>query len=516
MYLATTEQSKQIEQVIADRTGGSTFDLMVIIGNRIAEYISGQIIEDSKVVIVCGAGNNGGDGLIAAGNLLARNYNVSIFSTGDPSNWSGDALLAYGSLVKDKGPQVIDISDRSNARDYEAALREADLVLDCIFGSGLSREVQGIHKYAIDSINNFAALVYSVDIPSGFHADSGALMGAGVQAAKTFAAGVLKQGLSQHPCARFAGEIIFVDMGAAVEDFEKYTRTRIIEDQAASSWLPERVADSHKNNFGIIGVVAGSTGMGGAAFLTSYACLRAGAGLVYLYTPKSVAQALQAKVTEIILMPLNESNSGSISSASIGLLKANERIDVLVVGPGLSARDETKVAIRQLVQGTEANLVIDASGLDAFVNQEALIRDKKQNIVITPHPGELSRLLKVRVEEIQGNRIKYSLAIAEKMNCVAVLKGARTVVAAPNGKVYVCVKGNSGMATAGTGDVLAGIIGALLGQKMDAFHAAALGVELHSMAGDLAADDLTEYSLIASDLVDYLPVAFKYYEELRV
>lgn len=515
MYLATTEQSKKIEQAITERTGGSTFDLMTAIGSGIADHISGLFSKDDKIAIVCGAGNNGGDGLIAAGKLVAQGYEVSIFSTVDPSGWSGDALLAYQALGEMPGAAIIDISDRNNIRSFETVLGESDLVLDCIFGSGLSREVQGINKYAIDGINNLAGKVFAVDIPSGFHADTGAMLGAGIRAERTLAAGVVKQGISQYPCAGSAGETVVIDMGATVLELEKYTMARTIDEQNAAAWLPERSPDSHKNNFGTIGVVAGSTGMGGAAYLSSNACIRAGAGLVYLYTPRSVAQALQAKVAEVILVPLSESNAGSISSASIGLLASNEKVDVLVVGPGLSARDETKIAVRKLVQETTADLVIDASGLDAFINQEAVIRAKTQKIVITPHPGELSRLLKLPVEEIQGDRIRYCLEIAEKMNCVAVLKGARSVIAAPNGKTYVCVKGNSGMATAGAGDVLAGIIGALLGQKMDAFHAAALGVELHSMAGDLSADDLTEYSVIASDLIDYLPVAFKYYEELR-
>lgn len=513
MYLATASQAKQIEQAIVLRTGGSTYGLMEAVGAQAAKFIASSVKEEAVIVIVCGGGNNGGDGLVAARILDQKKYHVSVFSTIDPSQWEGDVGSAFQSLQK-TGLNVININDKANTAMYEESLKKADLVLDCIIGSGLSREVAGVYKYAIESINNFARLIYSIDIPSGFDADSGAAIGSAIKAAKTLAAGTVKQGITQYPCAGNAGDIVFLDMGASREELEKYTFVRVISEEAAAKWLPARPSDSHKNVFGVVGIVAGSLGMGGAAYLASQACLRAGAGLVYLFAPKSVATDLQAKITETIIVPLSESNAGSLSSSSVRQV-LNSVAGVIVIGPGLSTRDETKLAIRQIISETTASLVVDASAIDALINQEALLKNNKRDVIITPHPGELSRLIKVPVEEIQSNRIKYASEVSAGLNCIVVLKGARTVIAAPNGKVYVCIKGNSGMATAGAGDVLSGIIGAFLGQKMEAFHAAALGAEIHGAAGDFAVDDLTEYSLIASDLIDYLPVAFKYYKELQ-
>ncbi|SHH50926.1 NAD(P)H-hydrate epimerase [Caloranaerobacter azorensis DSM 13643] len=283
-----------------------------------------------------------------------------------------------------------------------------------------------------------------------------------------------------------------------------------INKNIVSNIIPKRKIDSHKGTYGRVGIIAGSLGMTGAAYLTSTSCLRSGSGLVYLFTPKSLNKILEIKTTEVITIPVEDNNKGHFCIEELEyILKNIEKMDVLAVGPGLGVDSERTELVKQILLNYKKAVVLDADGINCLVNNTEVFKQRKARMVITPHPGELARLLGISIEEIESDRVRYARFTSKKFGVITVLKGANTVVSSEEGKIYINTTGNPGMATAGSGDVLTGIITSFIGQGIECLDAAVAGVYIHGLSGDLAKYDKGEYGLIATDILEHIPYSIK-------
>jgi NAD(P)H-hydrate epimerase len=472
------------------------------------------------VVVVCGRGNNGGDGLVIARHLHRFGAGVSVFmiagtKQGAPLRSETQANLH---ILERMGIPIAQV-DAEDMEDLESALDESCLVVDALLGTGLDRDVESTYAHVIEAINRSAKPVLAVDVPSGINSDTGVEMGTAVRAWRTATFGYLKAGLLCYPGADFAGEIELVDIGLPSADelpselnslTELLHRPRwlLLTAETTRDLLPYRPQDSHKGTFGELLCVAGSPGMGGAALLASRTALKTGVGISRLCAPRSLL--FQLPPGEVIYIGVDETAEQTISPAAWKKIQGQfKRSSAICLGPGISEDDETCKFVVDFINRIELPCVIDADALNAIARDADKFPKDGSEFVLTPHPKELSRLLDIGVAEIQSKRLHYVQAAAKKFGCTVVLKGARSVVAHPDGDVAIIPTGNSGMATAGAGDVLSGVIGGLLAQSLPPFTAAAVGAYIHGVAGDLAAEALGEDGLVAGDIVDYVPQAIK-------
>jgi hydroxyethylthiazole kinase-like uncharacterized protein yjeF len=507
--IPTTAQLRELEASyikICDARWGQT--LMEIAGRGAAEIALSLWQENpGDVVVFCGRGNNGGDGMVAARYLHL---------------WEVPVLVVL--LPSDKGAAEFQMAteesntNRALVQHFGIPITTANrlpddvsptLILDALLGTGITREVKDDYKSAIDSINASEAQILAIDLPSGVDSDSGQIRGAAIRADHTVTFGYLKPGLLNEPGGELAGDITVIDIGLP----ELGDQKPIIQ-LAVSEWvreiLPARPADSHKGTYGTILTIAGSLGMMGATLLASESALRVGGGLSLLAVPHSLLPQLPPK--EVIYRSLPETESNSISLKALDKLDDDlQKATAIILGPGISTQDETVQFVQRFVReklaATKKPCVIDADALNALSRSKESLIGKDNKIVLTPHPKELSRLMDVSTDEIQSDRISWAQKAAEKFKCVVVLKGARTVVADYEGHVFINPTGNAAMATAGAGDVLSGTIGGLLAQGMEPIDAAVCGVYLHGFAGDLAAHEIGEAGLLAGDISRALPYA---------
>lgn len=507
MRIATVDEMLKIEKEATTRLGISTRDLMENAGRAVADEAARMISEDEHIVVICGKGNNGGDGFVAARYLCEKGFLPTVFTLSPLDDVSSDAKQAYSALQSVSVSSVV--LDDHNLDNLAAALKKAALVIDAIFGFSLEGAVKGIAKDVIEIINAASCAKLSVDVPSGLESDSGHVHGACAKAERTITFTCPKVGLVTYPGADMVGELVVADIGVPTEVVQKISKVCFIDAAEAFLLLPKRKPEVHKKEVGRVLVIAGSQGMTGAAVLTAEAALKSGAGLVTLGIPAGLNTILEEKLTEVITVPLAETASHALD------VGAYERIaelasthDVVAIGPGISRSQNTVDLVRKLVSNLTCPAVIDADGLNALVGAAKLLKERSCPTVLTPHPGELSRLIEVPVEKIQRERIDFARRVASQWGVVLVLKGAHSVVSSPE-KTVVISTGNAGMASAGTGDVLTGFISGFIAQGLDAYRAAILGTYLHGLAGDLAAQDLTEWCLVASDLTKYLPAAIK-------
>lgn len=472
-----------------------------------------------EIIVLCGKGNNGGDGLVIARYLHLWGLPVTVFvlSESDASSKTVDIFAkatdefkANKRILESLGvvPQVA-----TGSTLYNLSLKYASVIVDALFGTGLVRPVDGIFKDAIEAINESGKSVLSVDVPSGIHSDTGQVMGVAVRATRTVTFGALKPGLFCHPAHELAGEIKVVDIGLPLArrlDFDH----RLTTVNCVAHDLPERESNSHKGTFGRLLTIAGSFGMAGAGKLTAESALRNGVGLSILASPRSIAASLPP--SEVIYKGVAESKNGSFTPKSIeGLRQEMKRSSAIALGPGLSMDEETVDFVHQLLCEIDKPCVIDADALNAIAAKpEYLTQSSNPSFVLTPHPKELSRLLGISTSEIQADRVAAAKAASAKFDCVVVLKGALSVIASPR-KCFINPTGNSGMATAGAGDVLTGIIGALLAQGLTTTAAAVAGVYIHGRAGDLATQELGPAGVIAGDIARKIPEALKSIEGLE-
>ncbi len=460
-----------------------------------------------RVVVLAGRGNNGGDGLVAARYLHEWGCAVEVLLFGDPK-CLGEAPGAGWRLLGDLGaPRLVVGEDLP----VGVALRlgAADLIVDALLGTGVRGAVEGPMASAIEAANAAGRPILAVDVPSGLDADSGRVDGPCVRAAVTVTFCRAKLGLALYPGAAYAGEVRVADIGIPDEAVRRQNAmARMLTPDDVATLLPPRPPDGHKGTFGHVLVVAGSVGYAGAPALAAMGALRAGAGLVTVAAPVPVAEALAARLTEVMVRPLPASPEGGFSQeAWPGLAELVAMADVIAAGPGLGRGEPAGVLLRRLVSETEKPLVLDADGLN-LLDLEAVAACRGP-VVLTPHPGEMARLLRRNVAQVQADRAGVVREAARRGRCVCLLKGARTLVANPDGRLWVNPTGNSGMATAGSGDVLTGVIAGLLAQGAGPLEAALAGVYVHGKAGDLAAAASGERALVAGDLPNFLGAAFR-------
>ncbi len=515
MKIVTAEQMRRIDERTASDHGVSAASLMDNAGRAIAEALIAlyPACREARPLILCGKGNNGGDGITAARYLRSEGVESRVVLLASRSALKGAAADHLRRAIE-AGVKVEECPDAKGWPDIAAGLDRRPVVVDAILGTGLKGPARDLAALAIADINMCEAPVVSVDIPSGLNGDVGTLVGPAVRADDTIALACPKIAHVFPPASFLAGRLHIVDIGipAAVIEAEEIA-LNLITDEDVWSLVPLREPDTHKGDFGHLLVIAGSTGKSGAAGLVCRAALRAGAGLVTAATTAAAQPILAGHVMEAMTEALPESR-GAIGMAAMPILRdLMRRSDVLAIGPGLTTEEETCRLVREIVSTTPLPVILDADGVNAFAGRAADLRREDRVLILTPHPGEMARLAGgpdagLTTRDIQADRVGHARRFARDHHCYLVLKGYRTVVADPGGEIWINSTGNPGMATAGSGDALTGILAALVAQGLAPLEACLLGVFLHGAAGDLAAADRGEISMCAGDLIEHLPGAF--------
>ncbi len=514
MKVVTAAQMRQIDSDTIEGIGIPGIVLMETAGTEIVRAIRRHYPSAQHIGIFVGKGNNGGDGLVIARQLAHDGHDVSIFLVSSSESFAGEARINLD-IATELGLHIEEILTEDRLKESELRFTSCDLLVDAIFGTGLHSVVRQPIAGIINTINDLPIPVLSVDLPSGLDADTGCPLGTCINADTTITIGLPKRGLLVHPGAEFAGDLEIIDIGFPQQVIDNQEiNANLTTEALAVEWIPVRHPASHKGNVGRVLVVAGSLGMTGAATLTSEAALRAGAGLVTLAIPKSLNSIMEVKLSEVMTLPLPETEFGSLNVSAVTpiLDYAEKTASVLVIGPGLSQHPETVAFVHQLIteiqqQKLRTRMVIDADGLNALAHEKESISKLGSETVLTPHPGEMSRLTDNTIQTLESNRIGAAEEFVKAYNLTLVFKGAPTITAYPNGDIWINSTGNPGMATAGMGDVLTGVIAGLMAQNLTTEIASTLGVYLHGFAGDIAAEKIGTHGLIAGDVLRSIPQA---------
>jgi len=476
-------------------------------GSAIAEFVVAQYPSAERVGVICGKGNNGGDGFVAARKLKAAGREVRVVLLAEPAELRGDAAEMFARLPV--APVIVRNGDEL-AREQVQTVFESEVVLDAILGTGFKPPVSGLYAEAIRLLNASPAHVVAVDIPSGADADV-----MGEQTGTVARADAVVTFTAPRPAHIFGrvtdGPTLIAPIGSPDEAIVSSLQLNLITAREIAPLIGPRPLAANKGNFGHVLVIGGSVGKAGSVAMAGMAALRTGAGLSTVATPKSVLATVAGFHPEVMTEPLDETDAGTIST------RAGERMDaliqgmtVLAVGPGISRHPETSEFVRSLVVKSKTPLVLDADGLNAFAGRASELNGKGRSLVITPHPGEMARLTGSTVAAVQRDRINVARTFAREHELIVVLKGHRTLIAQPDGTVWVNTTGNPGMATGGTGDILTGMVSGLMAQNRERIVEAVIAaIHLHGLAGDVARESMGEHSLVATDLIGALPEAFR-------
>jgi hydroxyethylthiazole kinase-like uncharacterized protein yjeF len=517
MKILTAAQMQRIDRITTERYGIPSLALMEKAGAGVVEFVSKRFnpLGQHRIAVLCGRGNNGGDGFVAARLLRDQGFNPEVVIFGQPKELTGDAATTYRRLATSGEPAAV--PDLGAWNQIRPRLKDTTLFIDALVGTGLSKPLHGLLLEVIRDMNSKfpGASRIAVDLPSGLSADDPELIGECVHADASVTFTAPKYAHVFPPACEEAGEWSVVDIGTPPEALENDPELflRLVEREELSWLRVPRKIDSHKGSFGHVLVVAGSFGKTGAAAMAAKSALRTGAGLVTVGTPKSALPIVAGLGMEWMTEALAETDAGTVSIEALESGKLDELIHgktVLAIGPGMGNVPETAELIRRLVNRINIPLVLDADGLNAFGGRIGEMKPGRQPRVLTPHPGEMARLSGIPIADILKRRIEVAREFAIHHQVYLVLKGARTLVASPDGRVSVNPTGNPGMATGGTGDCLTGIIAGLLAQYRERQVAEVVeaAVYLHGVAGDMASRRLGEHSMLAGDLLESLPQAF--------
>ncbi len=514
MKVVTSQEMRDIDSRTINEIGIPGIILMenagLAVGQAVKDVLgSGVPLSRQRVAIFAGRGNNGGDGLVVARHLACAKYEVNVYLLAEPERFAGDALTNL-QIVQNLRLPIKLLLSQEQLTEYQDEIQNNDVIVDAIFGTGLKGAVRGYAAEVIDFINRSVTCpVVSIDLPSGLEADTGRAEGVCVRAAHTITMGLPKRGLLLYPGADFAGKLTVADIGFPEEVIDTQNITvNWVGEREAAQLKPQRTRNAHKGTFGHVFLIAGSVGLTGAATLASEAVLRVGAGMATLGIPESLNPIMEEKLTEVMTVPLCETDEQTVSlNAEAKIVEFLQRADVAALGPGLSRNPETVELVHRLCTKIELPKVIDADGLNALSEQPKCLNKLGVQTILTPHPGEMARLLKRSIGEVESDRIGISQNFAQERSVILVIKGAPTVIASPSGEVYINSTGNPGMATAGMGDVLTGTIAGLLAQGLTPVDAAVLGVYIHGLAADIAAEKIGESGIIAGDVLNKLPEA---------
>lgn len=514
--VVSIQQMKAIE-ARADQLGVSYLQLMENAGTACARRFaeSSSRVSRRSAVILCGGGNNGGDGLVIARLLAGWQAEVTVILVqGTPATEIARSM--YQRLLETPGVQILDAARETGVSLFQ--LRQADVIFDCIFGTEFHGEITGVPAQMIEAANQTQAVRIAVDIPSGISGDTGACSAVTFHADQTFALAALKKAHSLPASRPFCGEISCLEIGIPREAFSEVTSSTSIpvafSDLAAL--LPARDPQANKGNFGKLLLIAGRAGMGGAAMMATLAALRCGCGLTTLASAQSTVTACFPHLMEAMTLPLEETDDGAVSARNIPLLiQRLHQSTACVVGCGLGTGSSVTELVTALIQESTIPLVLDADGINALSGDINIVQTAKAPVILTPHPKEFSRICGKSVAQIEADREEAASSFARAYSVILVLKGHETLTALPDGTLYRNTTGNAAMAKGGSGDVLAGMIGSFLAQGFAPDCAARLAVCLHGAAGEDCAARLSEYSVLARDLIDALPVLLRRIEQMR-
>ncbi len=507
MRVLTAAQMQEVDRQTIDEIGIPSRVLMENAGRAVVQELEEHFDKElalSRIVILCGRGNNGGDGFVIGRVLAQRGYDVAIFLIARNSQLRGDARANYDVLARLELP-VIEIASDEDWDLHAAEIVSATIVVDAIFGTGLKEPLGGLPQKIVKALNESATTVVAVDIPSGLSGDTSQTIGDAVKAVLTVTLGAPKLPLVLPPAEGYCGELTVADIGIPHKLIDDLDGPRV-ELLSATDLIPHltpRDPDANKGDFGRVLIVAGSPGKTGAGYLSAMAALRSGAGLVTVATPRASLPIIASMAPEFMTEPL-DAEGAETAEASLDRILSFKK-DVIAIGPGLGAGPWQQSLVFGLLERSDVTLVLDADALNVCADDPHRLRAREGiDIIITPHPGEMARLTALSIQEVQENRLEVARNFAMSHGVYVVLKGHRTLIAAPDGHVAINPTGNPGMATGGTGDVLTGIIAAWFGQLLDADAACRVGVYLHGFAGDLALREHGENALIASDIITHL------------
>ena len=513
MKVATAEEMQELDRKAIETYRIPGIVLMENAGKGAAEVISNFFpeIHKKKVAIIAGKGNNGGDGFVIARYLLNQGMYVRVYLLTDPKGLRGDAETNFSIFHRMKG-EVVSVPSSKDYVKVKRDLEKFDILVDGIFGTGLDAEVRGYYREVIDHLNTLQKPIVAIDIPSGLDADTGKPLGTAIRASLTITFGLPKIGHLIPPGLDYVGKVKVIDIGIPkrlVE--EEKISTYLLEKEEIQRWLSiPRNPDTHKGDYGHLLVIAGSVGKTGAAVMACQAALRMGAGLVTLAIPKSLNAILEMKLTEVMTEPLPETPKQTLSlRAFSAIARLCEDKRAVIIGPGLGTLKETQSLILKLIRTLDLPIILDADGLTALATQPKTLPIKNRALMLTPHPGEMARLIRSQVKEVLENRVRLSRNFSQSHHVHLILKGHPTLITTPKGEVYINPTGNPGMASGGTGDVLTGMIGGLVCQGFDILTSLQVAVYLHGMAGDEGAQEMGEKSLIATDIIEKIPTLLK-------
>jgi yjeF C-terminal region, hydroxyethylthiazole kinase-related/yjeF N-terminal region len=512
MKLLYAEQMKDIDRQASENYLIPSLLLMENAGLQVLDTVNSIIghLPRARVTILSGKGNNGGDGLVLGRHLINAGAAVDIFLLGDSGHLTHDAQVNYLILEKMKA-SVYPLKREQNFDRLVTNLLSSDLIVDAIYGIGFRGSLNDFETRVAEMVNLSKVPVLAVDIASGVEANTGMVHGSAIKADYTVTFARPKLGQYLEPGQSYSGKLIIAAISIPVPLLEhEGLKLNLIDQEMVSQFIKPRQAESHKGSYGHVLVTGGSTGMTGAVIMASCAALRSGAGLVTAALPESLVPILEASSLEVMSRPLSETREGGIAGDALSALKnLLETVSVCAIGPGMSRYPEANAVIRFVLENSRVPVLVDADGLNALAGDVEIFKNLQVPVVITPHPGEMSRLTGLTVGEIQSNRLEIAHKYAADWGITVVLKGNKTVVAGPSGDIFINTSGNPGMATAGSGDVLSGIIVGLVAQGLNPQQAAVAGVYIHGCCGDKAAATGGERGLIAGDLIDQLPYVLK-------
>jgi len=508
MKISDVNQMRDLDQRAITEFGIPDEILMENAGQATYFVILNELgIKGRNFLVFCGTGNNGGDGLVVARKIHSNGGKVKVLLLGNEVKFRGAAKKNFEIISH----LPIEVHHIASTESISSDLSQAEAIVDAILGTGLEREVTGLYRSVIEAINGSGKKVFSVDIPSGINGNTGEMMGIAVKADHTITFGLPKQGNLLYPGYEMGGNLWVSHISFPPSLYSSgLIKTEINEPLR----LPKRSPAGHKGDFGDALFIAGASNYLGAPYFSALSFLKAGGGYARLATPRSVSSFLASRGSEIVLLPQEETPSGSISPANKGsLLETSERVDMVVLGPGLSLDEATQKLVRELAKEIRKPLLIDGDGITAISKDLETIKRRKAETILTPHLGEMSRITGKSIGQISKDKIEILRETAKELNAIICLKGAHSLIGYPDERVFVNLSGNSGMATAGSGDVLTGTIAAIYGLGLTPEESVRTGVFIHGFSGDLAAAEKGEDGITAVDIMTYLPNALKAYRE---
>lgn len=512
MKLLTAEQMRLLDETTMTSVGIPGIVLMENASRGLFDAIETEFgpLNGKRVVIVCGKGNNGGDGFAVARHLLLAEAVPHIFLAASKREISGDAKTNMDICQNLKIPITEIIKGNKKSVALTKELKSADVVVDALLGTGVKGPLKPEYLKIIQTINKCGCPVVAVDVPSGISVNDGKVFNGAVKADITVTFGAPKIGLFVQPAASLSGTVYVVDIGIPPSLSENVTNeATLVTENFVASTLGKRATTAHKGDCGKVLIIGGSKGMSGSVILAGSSALKTGAGLVYMAYPESLLPIVGKKLTECISLPMHEENGHFAEDASDEIVERMKGMDAIIIGPGMGVSSATETIVSKIISAARVPVLVDADGLNCLAKNPSILKKAKAPVVLTPHPGEMARLTSTSIKAVQESRLSMAKTFAKDFHAVVLLKGPDTLVADHGGHTYINSTGNPGMATAGSGDVLSGIAGALLAEGIEPAKAAACAAFVHGAAGDIAADKKGVRSLMASDIVSGISEALK-------